>query len=88
MTPLERVESLYRELVSHYHEAPDAEVRAAAKLLMVAIAELKRHGGTGWPNLLDEYVAIATRDPERFDRMLQANRTHAAFPTGEDELLC
>lgn len=75
MTPLERVEVLYRELVVHYHEARDAEVRAATKLLLVAIAELKWHGGPGWAELVYDYVAIADRDPERFDRILQANRS-------------
>jgi hypothetical protein len=88
MTPVERVESLYRELVEHYHEAPDAGLRAAAKLLLVALSELKRHGGPGWKALLDEYVQIAKEDPERFDRMLQGNRTNASSPTGDDELLC
>jgi hypothetical protein len=88
MTPLERVEILYRELVEHYHEAEDAELRAAAKLLMVAIAELKRHGGPGWQGLLDEYVQIAREDPARFDRMLQGNRSNPSRPTGDGELLC
>jgi hypothetical protein len=88
MTPLERTEALYRELVLHYHEAEDAEVRAAAKLLMVAIAELRRHGGPGWPDLIEEYLRIARQDPERFDRMLKGNRTNAGYPTDEDELLC
>lgn len=88
MTPLERVEVFYQELVTHYHEAKDAELRAAAKLLMVSIAEFKRHGGPGWAQLLDEYVQIAKQDPERFERMVQGNRTNAAFLVGDDELLC
>lgn len=87
MTPLERVESFYRELVEHYHEGSDPELRAAAKLLLVAIAELKRHGGPDWQGLLDEYVQIAKRDPERFDRMVRSNRSNAAQITGDDELL-
>jgi len=81
MTPLERVELLYRELVHHYHEADDAELRAATKLLMVAIAELKRHGGPGWKNLLNEYAEIARDDPERFERMLKGNRANAVEPS-------
>jgi hypothetical protein len=88
MTPLERVEIFYRELVEHYHEANDAELRAAAKLLLVAIAEFKRHGGEEWRRLLDEYVHIAKNDPARFERMVQGNRTNAARPHGDDELLC
>jgi hypothetical protein len=88
MTPLERVESLYRDLVLHYHEADDAELRAATKLLMVAIAALRHHSGPSWPDLLDEYVQIAKQDPERFDRMLQGNRTNPSSPTAGDEFLC
>lgn len=87
MTPLERVEAFYQQLVEHYHEAEDAELRAAAKLLLVAISELKRHGGPGWSELLDEYVQIAKQDPERFDRLVRTNRANAAQITGDDELL-
>ena len=90
MTPLERAEELYRELVSHYGGAEDAGLRAAAKLLLVAIVELRRHGGAGWTELLDEYVQIAKQDPERFERMVEGNRTHPAWPDGDGEgkLLC
>ncbi|GAB6039577.1 hypothetical protein [Endothiovibrio diazotrophicus] len=88
MTPLERVESLHRELVQHYHEARDAELRAATKLLLVAIAELMRHGGPGWHNLLNEYTQIARQDPERFRRMVQANRTNPGDPGDDHQLLC
>jgi hypothetical protein len=82
MTPLERVEQLYRELVSHYGDAEDAGLRAAAKLLLVAIFELRRHGGAGWAELLDEYVQIAKQDPERFERMVEGNRTQPGWPDG------
>ena len=88
MTPLERVEVFYRELVAHYHEAEDAELRAAAKLLLVAIAEFKRYGGADWERLLDEYVEIAKKDPARFERMVRGNRTNAGTVVDEDELLC
>ena len=88
MTPLERVEIFYRELVAHYHEADDAELRAAAKLLLVAIAEIRNHGGREWQRLLDEYVQIAKQDPERFERMLRGNRGKSGLPTGDDEFLC
>lgn len=88
MTPLERAEALYRELVSHYGDAKDAELRAAAKLLMVAIAEFKRHGGMGWQALLDDYVEIAKKDPDRFDRMVRASRTPGGRFSDDDEFLC
>jgi len=94
MTPLERVEQLYRELVSHYGDAEDAGLRAAAKLLLVAIFEFRRHGGAGWAELLDEYVQIAKQDPERFERMVEGNRTQPGWPDGgaegtdEGKLLC
>ena len=90
MTPVERVDVLYRALVDHYHEAPDAEVRAAVKLLLVAVDELKRHGGADWTRLVYEYLAIAERDPERFDRILHGNRTTTlpSPPAGDDSFLC
>ncbi len=84
MTPMERVEALYRELVVHYHEAPDAQVRAATKLLLVAIAELKCNGGLGWAGLVRDYIAIAERDPERFSRILAANRSDREPSPGAD----
>jgi hypothetical protein len=80
MTPLERVERLYDELVEHYHEGDQRELRAAAKLLLVALDRLRRHGGPGWDDLLDEYVHAAKHDPERLRRMLEGNR---GVPPGE-----
>jgi hypothetical protein len=74
MTPLERTEALYRELTAGYGEGDDAEMRAAAKLLMVALLKLKEHGGPGWQGLVDEYLIMLKNDPERFQRMLDANR--------------
>jgi hypothetical protein len=89
MTPLERVEALYNELVAHYHGAQDAQVRAAAKLLLVAIAELKRNGGADFGRIVYEYVALAEHDPERFDRILRASRSDVgAQPPDDDVLLC
>ena len=88
MTPLESVESFYRKLVQHYHDAEDAQLRAAAKLLLVGIAELRRHGGPHWADLLDEYVQIAKQDPERFERMVQSNRSNPDAPVADDEFLC
>ena len=74
MTPLEKTEALYRELVAGYGEGKDAELRAAAKLLMVALLKLKEHGGPGWQGLVDEYLIMLRNDPERFQRILDANR--------------
>ncbi|MBK1724104.1 hypothetical protein CKO23_17955 [Thiocystis violacea] len=74
MTPLEKTEALYRELVAWYAEGPHRETRAAAKLLMVALLKLKEHGGPGWQGLVDEYLIMLRNEPERFQRMLDANR--------------
>lgn len=74
MTPLERVEALYKELVAWYGEGTDREIRAASKLLMVALLQLKEHGGFGWEGLVDDYLLMLKNDPERYAKMLDANR--------------
>ena len=74
MTPLEKVEALYEELVAGYGEGQDREARAASKLLMIALLKLKEHGGFGWQELVQEYLTILQNDPERFRRMLETNR--------------
>ncbi len=74
MTPMERVERLYEDLVAHYGEGERAEIRAAAKVLLVALAKFREHGGDGWMALLDEYVQALKLEPERFERMLESNR--------------
>ncbi|NEX18206.1 MAG: hypothetical protein C1943_16755 [Halochromatium sp.] len=81
-SPIERVEALYVELVQHYGEGDQRELRAAAKILLVALAKFQEHGGPDWAQLLDEYVEILKRDPQRFQRMLDSNRA-----TTPDELL-
>lgn len=73
-TPLERVEDLYGELVAWYGEGADRELRAASKLLMVALLKLKEHGGFGWQGLVENYLLMIRNDPERFERILDANR--------------
>ena len=73
-SPVERVEALYRELVDHYGGGEERELRAAAKLLLVALARFRQHGGPEWARLLDEYVHIIKTDPARFERMLESNR--------------
>lgn len=72
-SPTDRVEALYRELVAHYGSGDDRELRAAAKILLVALAKFRAHGGVRWEALLDEYVDIAKHDPGRLERMLASN---------------
>ncbi len=75
MTPLEKTEAFFDELVAHYGEGDDREIRAAAKLMLVALAKFKAHGGPGGINMADEYVNLAKYDPEKFERILQSNRS-------------
>ena len=75
MTPLDKVEVLYEDLVRSYGEAEDAQIRAASKLLMVALFNLKRHAGHQWHVLVREYLDILQEDPERFERFLESNRS-------------
>lgn len=81
-TPMERAEQLYAELVLHYGEGDRRELRAAAKLLLVALTKFREHGGAHWPALLDEYVHALKHDPAKFERMLESNRA-----TSSDELI-
>ncbi|KAA6184307.1 hypothetical protein F2Q65_12640 [Thiohalocapsa marina] len=81
-TPMERVERLYADLVLHYGEGDQREIRAAAKILLVALAKFREHGGPQWESLLDEYVNALKQDPARFERMLESNRA-----TASDQLL-
>jgi hypothetical protein len=74
-SPIERVEALYRELVEHYGDGEQRELRAAAKLLLVALVQFRAHGGPDWVRLLDEYVALIKTDPAQFERLLQSNRS-------------
>lgn len=72
-SPTDRIETLYRDLVAHYGSGDDRELRAAAKMLLVALVKFRAHGGARWSSLLDEYVDIAKHDPERLQRLLDAN---------------
>jgi hypothetical protein len=74
MTPLEKVEALYEELVRWYGEGEHRETRAASKLLMVALVKLKEHNGPGWQWLVHDYLHIINDDPERYARIIEANR--------------
>ncbi|MGB5735910.1 MAG: hypothetical protein WBM40_15850 [Thiohalocapsa sp.] len=81
-TPMERVEHLYADLVAHYGEGDQRELRAAAKILLVALSKFREHGGVHWQTLLDEYVDALKHDPQKFERMLESNRA-----TSSDELI-
>lgn len=74
-TPLERIEQLCTDLRVHYGEATDSELRIAAKLLLVALTQFRDHGGPNWQNLVQEYVDIAARHPDKFEGILQSNRS-------------
>jgi hypothetical protein len=73
-TPLEKVEMLYEELVDWYGEGTDREVRAASKLLMIALLKLKEHDADGWQGLIEEYIHMLKDNPERYQRVLEANK--------------
>ncbi len=76
MTPLEKTEAFFDELVAHYGEGEEREIRAAAKLMLVALAKFKEHGGPTSIDLADEYLNLLKYDPEKFERILQSNRSH------------
>jgi hypothetical protein len=73
-TPLEKVEDLYEQLVAWYGEGKDREIRAASKLLMISLLKLKEHGGFGWQGLVEDYILMLKNDPERYRKVLDANR--------------
>ena len=72
--PLQKVDRFYAELVSHYGDADDREIRAAAKLLLVALESFRRHGGPGWRRLVEEYLTLMDENPEKFDRVIRCQR--------------
>ena len=74
MTPLEKTEALYGELVTWYGEGDKKELRAASKLLMVALDKLHEHGEHEWQALVKSYIDILANDPADFQRMLDAQR--------------
>lgn len=73
-TPLESAEALYAELVRWYDDGRDRELRAASKLLMVALDRPHAYGGDDWQTLVNSYIDTLASDPERFHRMLDAQR--------------
>lgn len=74
-TPVEQIESLCEALVAHYGDGADRELRVAAKMLLVALDQFRRHGGHGWSHMVWEYLNIAENDPEKFGRIMHANRS-------------
>jgi len=75
MTPLDKVEVLYEDLVRSYGEGSDREIRAASKLLMVALVKLEQHAGANWYDLVQEYVDILKNDRQKFLNFVQVNRS-------------
>ncbi len=73
---MDKVEVLYHDLVHGYGEARDGEVRAASKLLMVALYNLREHGGDQWSEIVEEYLEILKNDASRFEQFMQSNRSH------------
>lgn len=73
-TPLEKTENLYKELVEWYGEAEEKEIRAAAKLLIVALQKFSTNGGPHWHSLVIEYINILKYDPEKFQKIIESNR--------------
>ena len=71
LSPTERAEALYLDLCKHYEGGEDKEVRAAAKLLLVALSHLREHGGPNWDVTLDAYVKIAKTRPDKLASILQ-----------------
>ena len=74
MTPLEKTEALYEELVAWYGDGDNKELRAASKLLMVALDKLHEYSNRDWETLLKRYVDILANDPAHFQRMLDSQR--------------
>ena len=75
MTPLDKVELLYQHLVQSYDGAKDAEVRAASKLLMVALHSLKENESENWYGVVKEYIDILQDEPTRFEQFMNCNRS-------------
>jgi hypothetical protein len=75
-TPLEQAEQLLDKLIQHYNEGQDKELRAASKMLLVALDQFRKHGGQHWQTLFYEYVNLALFEPDTFNKILDNNRSH------------
>lgn len=73
-TPLEKIEALYEELLDWYGEADSKQLRVAAKFLLLALEKFSIHGGNNWHELVTEYIDILRKDPEKFQKIIEANR--------------
>jgi hypothetical protein len=80
-TPVEQIESLCQDLIAHYGDGEDRELRIAAKMLLVTLDQFRQHGGHRWPGLVREYLSIAEHDPEKFESILRANRSEKSENT-------
>jgi hypothetical protein len=74
MTPLEKTEALFFELTRGYGQGYDREMRAATKLLLVALDMIKEYGGPHWQGAVYEYIQLLANDAERFRKILEAQR--------------
>ena len=83
-TPLEKVESLYNDLVDWYGDADKKELRVAAKLLLVSLEKFSTHAGQGWHDLVEEYVDILKNDPEKFQKIIESNRGELKTKSARD----
>lgn len=72
--PLQKVDRIYNELVAHYGSAPNRELRAASKLLLVALEKFRVYGGADWIQLVGEYLALVDQNPDKFKRILISQR--------------
>ena len=74
-SPIERVESLYLDLVAHYADGEQRETRAAAKLLIIALARLAEHRPDDWERIVGEYAEIVRDQPRELERILDGGRS-------------
>jgi hypothetical protein len=45
--------------------------------MLVSLAKFKEHGYPSGIELADEYLNLIKQDPEKFDRIMQSNRSHS-----------
>lgn len=86
LSPTERVDALYLDLCRHYEGGADKEMRAAAKLLLVALARLREHGGDDWDMTLEAYVRIAKNRPDKLAAILQQGNSSRRKYSAPDAL--
>jgi hypothetical protein len=79
LTPMERISAVCDELRYHYEGVDGCEIRIAAKALLVALERFQRYGDNQWPSLVQEYIDLAVQEPEKFQRILESNRSEKAL---------